>query len=213
MAYGSHKLLTSSLHIAKVVSFFVALWYVMSYFILSFGFPIQPNYRIGIKDIDFVYLDSYPVKVLYDNSNWHNTEILNTIYSSSSSIEQGRDITVLNLVDREYMNWYNLDPLLYSSLAPEVRQKIKLSFVPFIEPYKTSQEINTYLNTYIDYVLVPQHTIGLAEAIREFVPMQRFQKFILNGESTFVPIASYAVPGNEYYSPDVYILYKKQTSP
>ncbi|MCX6730509.1 MAG: hypothetical protein NTZ55_01550 [Candidatus Roizmanbacteria bacterium] len=96
MAYGSHKLLTSTSHIAKVASFFIAMWYVISYFILSFGVPIQPNYRIGIKDIDFVYLDSYPVKVLYDNTNWHNTEILNTIYSSSSPAEQGRDITVLS---------------------------------------------------------------------------------------------------------------------
>ncbi len=219
MGYGLYQCLRKGASFLKTyIGATVVLFYIFVYLILSFGFPFYPEFRLGVKlpvlgDVDFLYLHEYPVKIMFDRSDWHNRTILYDIGRLSGN-RMDKDTIVLNLVDREYMNWYNLDPALYNDVSPVAKKTIKLSFVPFIAPHRSDTEMNTYLTDYIDYVLVPEKQIGLKEAIREYDHMYRFQQFMLEGKAlNFEKVASYHVPGNVFYLPDTYYLYKKQTSP
>lgn len=220
VGYGLYTFMKrSSRFIFSMAGMLVVCFLVVSYFILSFGIPFYPTYRLNkplpvVGGFDFVYLHDYPVKVAYDTHVWPNQKILTDVYDNSVEEKREGNLTVLNLVDREYMNWYNFDPLLYDNIPPDAKNRIHLSFVPFLSEYKSDAEMKKYLSTYIDYVLVPKKQIGLPEAIREYEHMYRFQQFFLNRKATdFILMGAYEVPGNVFYTPDTYYLYKKQASP
>lgn len=201
-----------------VISSFLVFYYVVSYFILSFGIPVPPSFTYSLKLpflgwTDVIYLNNHPVKVIFDKNIWPNKMILADVFNSSN-FENNRNIVLLNLVDRGYLNGYNLDPILYPDLSPGSRQ-IQVFFIPFLGRYKSEVSMKTFLDQEVDFALVPEKYIGLPERIREYNHMLRFQQFFLKGKaSNFEVIKEYTVSG-DYFHPELFpydkiLLYKKQ---
>lgn len=200
-----------------LTSYFLVFFYVFSYFILSFGLPIYPSFTyslnlplLGMTDI--LYLNNHPVKVIFDKNYWPNKKILTDILNSLNFVNKER-IVLLNLIDRGYLNNYNLDPILYQDL-PKKARKIQVVFIPFLEKYKDEKSMRSFLDNEIDFILLPKKYIGLPESIREYDNMLRFKNFILTQKlNNFRVIKKYIISG-DYFHPQLFpydeiLLYKK----
>ncbi len=213
MAWGFESFLNHKNQLfAKGIRIALVIYYFLTFSILSFAQPIKPEFKYSVKLpvlnwLDLIYLDTYPVKVTFDSNIWPNKLILKDILKSAEKPKE--NFVLLNLVDREYLNGYNLDPLLYSDLPKETLQ-INLFFLPFLAQYQTEAEMTELLEQKIDYILIPQNYIGLPEAIREYPHILRFQQFLITQKPNhFIPINSYLLPEDNFYASDILWLYKK----
>lgn len=199
------------------ISSFLVFYYLVSYFILSFGIPVFPSFTYSFKLpilgwTDVLYFNHHPVKVIFDKNIWPNKMILSDIFNSAN-FKNNRKVILVNLVDRGYLNGYNLDPILYPDLPEGVRQ-IQVFFIPFLGRYKDEVSMKTFLDNEVDFALVPEKYIGLPEATREYNHMLRFQQFFLNQKAfNFKAIKEYKVTG-DYFHPELFpydklILFKK----
>ncbi|MCS7093231.1 MAG: glycosyltransferase family 39 protein [Patescibacteria group bacterium] len=113
LAEGFCILLKKNAFIASVISFFI----VFAYFILSFGFPIEPNFKYvlrlpfgsskedfehNIGQLELIYLHTYPINLLYDRNKIDYREINDKLFSLKKTIDSPLRV----LVGLHLLNFY-----------------------------------------------------------------------------------------------------------
>lgn len=207
MAYGTNWILNKGKFLTNFVFSATLTYLVLSYFILSFGFPIYPNYKYAInfpilKWTDIYYFHTYPVKALYEpKPKLPYLDIIKDIDSIKI-----KNIRILMLADTEYINNGIIDPKLYSNVI-----KVKKNF-DFINYDILSKVKNTqnFLNENVDVILISIKYLGLHEGIREYEDLNRIHSFVLSGKlENFEKVKEYQLVGDEYHPDDTIILMKK----
>ncbi len=203
MAFGADWILERRKFLNTFLLSTTLSYLVISYFILSFGFPIYPNYKYAfnfpvIKWLDVYYLDDFPVKVIYEqNQKLPYSSIVEEISKFGK-----REIRILTLVDSPYINDYLLNPTLYFK-----DPKVQFSIIEY-QPLSEVSDINQYLNQNAD--IVSKNYIGLEEGIREYKSLEKFHEYIISNKlKNFEKVKEYELVGDEYHPNDTIILMKK----
>lgn len=205
IGYGTTWTLEKGRFLTTFIFSTTLTYMLLTYFILSFGFPIFPNYKYAINFpvlgwTDIYYLDDYPVKVLYEqNPKLPYSRIVEEI----SKYSKGNART-LTLVDSPYINDYLLNPNLYFK-----EPNVQISIIEY-QPLEKVDDINKYLNDNADFIIISKKYIGLEEGIREYKSLERFHKYVLSGDlKNFKKVKEYELVGDEYHPDDTIILMKK----
>ena len=184
---------------------------LLSYFILSFGFPIFPNYKYAInfpilKWTDIYYLHTFPVKVLYDPKPKLPYE---QILSDIANVKNGR-INVIAISGSNYVNYNILNPYLYKSVFNR-RNDIYMDEFSFLETINDNEsDLINYFNNNTDAIILLKNYLGPPESIREYEHLVRFQNIVLSGKlKNFKKIKEYQLVEDEYHPNDTIILLKK----
>lgn len=207
MAYGADWILNKGKFLTNFVFSATLTYLVLSYFILSFGFPVYPKYKYAInfpilKWIDVYYLHTYPVKVLYEpNPKLPYLDIIKDI----DSIKR-KNIRILMLADTEYINNGIIDPKLYSNV---IKVKKNFDFINY-DILSKVKDTQFFLDENVDVILISIKYLGLHEGIREYEDLNRIHRFVLSGElENFEKVKEYQLVGDEYHPNDTIILMKK----
>lgn len=211
MAYGINFLLDKKRNTCIFIASIIFLWYIFSYFILSFGVPIYPKYKYAINFpligwIDVYYFHYYPIRAIYQDMKFPYEQVLTDIYNLKKD-----KINLLMLVDTEYINQGSLDPYHYQKFRLKANN---IDYVTYnsLESKITDKQINDFLVKEVDVILVPKINIGLIEGIREYDSLLRFKNYIFSKKNVnFSEVNKYYFSGNEFFPPDTYILYKKSS--
>ncbi len=212
MAYGFSELFKINKQLGKVATLVFSGYLVFTYLMLSFAVPVLPKYKYAINLpilgwVDVIYLHTYPVRVLFDRNRTYAPDIMTTISKTRTNQEPSK---LFNLVDRDFLNSYSLDPVFYTGSNLNLKNT-ELVWLGHLKNYNTEAEMAHFLEIeQVEYILVPQKHIGVIEAIREYEHIERFQKFVLGGSlHNFKIIAEYKLPGDDYFKPDTVYLYTK----
>lgn len=212
MAHGFALLREKQKVIGQIATLIFSGYLVFTYLMLSFAFPVLPKYKYSIQLpilewVDVVYLHTYPVRVLFDRNKTYAPDIVAKISQTKPETQTAK---LLNLVDRDFLNSYSLDPLFYSGSDFNL-SGVEVVWLGHLKNYNTGEEMAHFLEIeQVEYILVPEKHIGVIEAIREFEHIQRFQQFVLSGTlDNFEIIEQYKIPGDDYFMPDTVYLYTK----
>jgi 4-amino-4-deoxy-L-arabinose transferase-like glycosyltransferase len=213
MGAGLGNFLKNQKSFSTVLSAFIVIYMLASFFILSFGIPVYPKYKQTLNFpllgwLDIYYLHYYPVRAIHYDNSFPYDKLIGDVFGSKSG-----KINWLVLVDTEDFNLGTFDPYLYQSVQ---LRKNDLQFIGYdlLEDKISDQEMRQYLKNNADLILVAKKHPGLPDYIREYSSLIRFQQFILSGKAIdFVPVAEYQIKGIEFYPADTLILYKKIQSP
>lgn len=210
MGFGLNRILEIGQSWLTNLTALIIFFNVFSYFILSFGIPVYPQYKktlnfplLGWTDV--YYLHYYPVRVIFRDNGFSYKQIIKDIYS----LKEGR-VRVLLLVSTEYVNNGTLNPYLYKEFNLR-KDEIDYLGYDLLENKLNNEQIADFLNKEVNVILVPKKNIGLAEGIREYDSLTRFKDYILSDKFIgFKKVGEYSFYGDEFFPSDTYILYKKQ---
>ncbi|MBI4129741.1 glycosyltransferase family 39 protein [Candidatus Roizmanbacteria bacterium] len=174
-------------------------YYLLYFFMLSFGFPLDPtvvNYQRAIKVpvvgwIDYVNLGkdtSFYLAPRYNQEAWPNDTIVEDVYAS---LEQRRP-HVLVVVDKRHLNTGNLQ--LAANLAG-------YGHIHFESPYSTDRfEDYPALERYVAYfsmALVVDQSFGPADAIRHAEALTQLKEYMQSRSDVSQPLREYQLPDGD----------------
>jgi len=215
LAIGVNYLLIHKMKILNIAGWGIMYYYFFTFLILSFGVPFFPKYKYAINFpllgwVDIFYLSTSPVRVLPDFNHWPNLDILRDINSLSPGLKQNR---ILILAAREELNDYNFDPHVFPQDIFD-HDTIQVVFFGFADEHRSDLEMKRYLETQVDYIVVPQITIGLPEAVVNYEMLSRYKTFVQTDQDlNFVKVKEYNVPATSMYPLDTLELYQNKTGP
>jgi 4-amino-4-deoxy-L-arabinose transferase-like glycosyltransferase len=179
-------------HLEKYVASFIIVYLIMTYFILSFGFPFYPRYKAtvyipGIEWTDIVYWDRYPMRVVYDKANWKNEEIVEALSQSLRKADDSIIKVYFVLPEREYLSAATVNISIFDRMKSQNAKLIEVdtNFAAILNGknrFDSNQEVQAYVDQ-LDYALVPEQTIGVEEAIYDYIPRKQIQQFFLQGKA------------------------------
>ncbi len=210
MGFGLDNLLNIRNKLISPASAMLIPYFLLTYTILSFGFPIKPDIKYSAELpllgwTDLLYLHTYPVQVIYQPVSAPYQKILSDIFA----VKKGA-INILILKDTQDFNNGTIDPYLYPEFKNR-RQDFNYIGYDLIESSTTNKQIAIFLNNKVDVALVSVRFPGLHDYIREYNSLIRFQNYFLHEEAKdFILIRSYELPGDQYYPGDILLLYKKR---
>ncbi|MBI4099982.1 glycosyltransferase family 39 protein [Candidatus Microgenomates bacterium] len=202
MAFGLTKL-------PKLARWAIVAYFVGTYLILSFGFPFLPKYKYTVDlpllgPTDILYLHTYPVRVLYQNTSFSYDQIVADI----AAVKMGQ-IKILLLKDTPNLNNGLLDPRFYQNVKTRQDDFYYLGYDLTLGK-DTNPQIADFLAKNVDVAVVSTNYLGLREAIREFDTVEKYRQFFLTGQATnFVLIKTYSLPADDFSPADTLLLYKK----
>jgi|GEM_PF-4739048 len=208
MAYGLVDLLERKQLIANFLAVFVLTYYVFAYFILSFGFPLYPQYKYSVKFpliqwLDIYYLADYPVRLIYDLNGWPIAQIIQRI-TNESRFDNGKSVKVFLDADRHNLNQVLINYYLYITGS-------KIDASSYIDT-NSQRQIKEYINQF-DYVLVPKiNVVGEDKNYILYLPLKVVHDYFLSGRATnYKLISQYLLPASQSLidDRDVLYLYKK----
>ncbi|MEX1052401.1 MAG: glycosyltransferase family 39 protein [Patescibacteria group bacterium] len=206
MGFGADWILKKGKFLSSFLFSATITYLVLSYFILSFGFPIYPNYQYAFNFpilgwTDVYYLNDHPIKIIYeDNQKLPYSNLVEEI----SSLIDNDNVRTLTLVDTPYINDYLLNPKLYFKDS-----KAEFNITEYF-PLNKVDDINKFLNDNVDVIITSKNYIGLEGGIREYKSVKRFHEFVLSGKlKNFEKVKEYELIGDEYHPNDTIILLKK----
>ena len=194
--FGFEKLL------AIIVNGILVVYYLVYFFSLGFGFPIDPitaNTRKtvfipvlgGIDLINLASDSSFLLAPKFSQTIWPNL----TIADEMSRHDQSKKIKILIIAEKPFFNQVNME------LARRQLNKDKIEFfAPYsLGPLKDS-EIEGYLNDY-SVVLVADNDLGPRGGIRHIARMRQLKEYLEKGNSTISQkINSYGLPDGDFLS-------------
>jgi 4-amino-4-deoxy-L-arabinose transferase-like glycosyltransferase len=187
MAYELKEIVSKSNY--KIFSFlpgFIVCYYLFSYFILSFGFPIYPQYKKALNFpligwLDIFYWHHEPVKLIYDKTNWPNETLAKILLSKSLP---GKKTFYFIDSERTYLNASTIHLSLYrlAKSIPSNFQEADTNFFHVLKGkirFANYKEIDDYVNL-IDILFIPLSEIGPKQAIRDYTVRKQIQEYMLN---------------------------------
>ncbi len=195
MAYGLNKI--------KTLGYLIASWMIVSYLILSFGFPFVPDIKYSVNLpvlgwMDLIYLHKQPVRALFDKSDWKNKEAAEIFLDNLSNA------TTYYFIDseKEYFNASTFHVALYGLKREVVGniQELNTNFPEVLNGapiFQNDQEIYNYVKN-ANIVFIPQNEIGPGQGIRDFKVREQIQDFFLQGKANgFVLINKISLPDSD----------------
>lgn len=211
-AYGFSLIYKMNNSLGKIFATIFSVYLIFTYLVLSFGFPMLPKYKRAMNLpilgwTDYIYLDTYPVRMLFDRRRTYAVKIAEDIANTKPTYEKTK---IFNLVDRDFLNSYTLDPMFYLGSGINL-ENTELVWLGHLRNYFTEAEMAHFMDIEgVNYIVVPEKQIGVIESIREFEHIQRFQQYILSGQlEGYTEISQYSLPGDDYFEPDVVHVYTK----
>ncbi len=191
----------------KILGWGLIFYVVIAFFILSFGFPWQPNFRYIIKIplldyIDLVYLNTYPINLLPSRQRINFEKIINDILLLQNN--QSQPLKVLVAVHQPYFH----DGILALEIYMRERNTLKKAYEILNTKMKVFSSdnllknnglINIYLNDFDIILIAEKNPIHPEEVLNPiFQPIKSVQTYLLGTESKeFVREESYILPDND----------------
>ncbi len=192
MAYGLNFLIDKA-HKHIVPALFgagIMIWYVFTFFVVSFGIPIYPQYQYAIKlpifgYVDVYYLNTYPVRILYDNADWRNREIAETILQELPVFDQR---LILVNIDRNYISPATVNLAMYEANkgVPINLEELDTGFAVLLKGkpiFEDESSFKNYINK-ADFVVNVTDNIGPKQAMYDFPVRSQIQQYFLQGKAT-----------------------------
>jgi len=203
MSYGITIFIQSKQALIRFLYTAFLVYYVISYFILTFGIPIQPRYKYAINFpilswVDIYYLSNYPVKLIYDRNVWPHDQILQDMNLQS----QNKNISFFLSADKYYLNADYFNLLILTRNLTNMK----------ISSYYKYEDMHNFLKNF-DYVIVPEiNVVGEDKNYVSYIPLTAFQQYFLSGKAkNFTLIKKYQLPRDENSLVDTLLLYKKKS--
>lgn len=183
-----------------------ALYFLIYYGSLSFGFPIDPfkngfrrtisiPYFGEIHYINFAPDTSFFLAPKYNPVNWPNDKIADELSYHNLVV----NLKILLICEKPFMNQPNMEVS---------RRKLGKDKIEFDAPYrlslfKNAEEVKEYLSDF-GVILLAQKDMGFKDSVRHYPVMEQLKKYIQNGsDKTLIKINSYPLPDG-----DILIVYK-----
>ena len=166
--------------LGKVFSSIFILYLVGYFFILSFGFPIDPlesNFRRtfflpALGGIDYINIHRETSKYLapkFDNATWPDQRIINDLSENKSNSYN----KILVLVEKPNLNPENLK--LFSKLLNINNLEFDAPYN--MEPFKDDDDLEKYLSKH-NFIMVAQNDFGPQGGIRHLKVLQQLKSFL-----------------------------------
>lgn len=182
IAYFLVKIIDKNKYLGILITFLVGFYYLMYFFCLSFGIPLNPqeiDYQKAIKLpvigwVDYINLGKKTSGYLapkFETMSWPQKQIITDLGSKNPDILT----KILVLVDKSELNAKNL----------ELYQKEQQSyFIKFWGPYDLGlfsevSKMEGYL-AYFDYVLIPDKNFGPEGALRHLPVLKQLKEYLIN---------------------------------
>lgn len=204
MGFGASK-------IPKIPRLSLMVYFIATYLILSFGFPLLPKYKTSVNlpllgSTDLFYLHTYPVRVLFQNSTFPYDQLVADLAATKPG-----QIKILLLKDTPNLNNGILEPRFYPSVKTRQNDFYYLGY-DLTLGRDTDPQIADFLAKNVDVVVVSTSYLGLRDGIREFDTVEKYRQFFLVGKAAnFVLIKKYYLPADDFSPEDTLLLYKKTT--
>jgi len=211
MAEGVEKLLFSARGswlnwMASIFSWVVVLYMVVAYFVLSFGFPINLNWRYSVRFplagwIDLIYLKSYPVNLLPTRQTIDYKDIIETILSQKGDHSR---LKVLVGIHQSYFHEGTLGLEIYMENRQNLEQAYetlskKIELIPSEYLLNKNQSLVNSLDD-IDIILTSEkNSIHPEEVLNPlYEPLRSLQNFLKEGNDFFFrKVASFPLPNED----------------
>jgi 4-amino-4-deoxy-L-arabinose transferase-like glycosyltransferase len=192
MAYGLNYLIDKAHKhtVPALCGAAIMIWYVFTFFVVSFGIPLYPQYQYAIKlpilgYVDVYYLNTYPVRMLYDNADWRNREIAETIIKELPAFDQR---LILVNIDRNYISPATINLAMYEANkgVPRNLEELDTGFPVILKGKETFQDessLEAYINK-ADFVVNVTDNIGPKQAMFDFPVRTQIQHYFLQGKAT-----------------------------
>lgn len=175
------KIMSSNRYLGISITLFVSLYYLIYFFSLSFGVPLNPkeiDYQRAVKLpiigwVDYINLGKTTSKYLapqFETIIWPQKQIITDLGSN----DRNAFTKVLVLVDKSELNAKNLE--LY-------QKQQKNAFIKFWAPYDLNpfsevSKMEAYL-AYFDYVLIPNKSFGPEDALRHLSILKQLKEYLI----------------------------------
>lgn len=215
MGFGLDQIV-NSVKYKRLILFapFVVMYVILSYFILSFGVPLKPEYKRAVQLpiiswVDIYYLHTDPVKILYDSDIWPNKVIAQLFLD-----ERVEDTPLMYFISREspYLNASTVHISLYEleRRVPVGMQEVDTNF-PLIlnggRVFGNDADIEAYIEK-ADIILIPKNYIGPKEGVRDLDVRIQIQKYFMADKAkNFAVYREIELPDG-----DTAFIYKKKSS-
>lgn len=200
VAYLLVKIIDKNQYLGILITLLVGFYYLMYFFCLSFGVPLNPkeiDYQRAIKLpvigwVDYINLGKNTSGYLaskFETISWPSKQIIADLGSKNPDTFT----KVLVLVDKSEINAKNLE--LY-------QKEQKNSFIKFWAPYDLSpfaevSKMEAYL-AYFDYVLIPDKSFGPEGALRHLPVLKQLKEYLTNSSLDRVgTIKQYNLPDGD----------------
>lgn len=208
MGYGADNILKKYKDsLLLFFSSFVILFYVFTYFILSFGIPLYPQYKHAYKFpifgwMDIYYLGTYPVNIIYNKENWQNNVIAKDILNNAGGLGVNRLLVVNDLA---HLGPSTVNIAIFEEYGgvPSIVQDLDTNFPAILEGrtlFTNQDELKNYVDQ-ASFVLTTKDSIGPQQAMFDYDIRQQIQQYFIGGLATnFQIIGEYELPdGNTAY--------------
>ncbi|MBU0999873.1 glycosyltransferase family 39 protein [Patescibacteria group bacterium] len=200
IAYFLVKIIDKKKYLGISITILVSFYYLMYFFCLSFGVPLNPkeiDYQRAIKLpvigwVDYINLGKKTSGYLapkFETIIWPQKQIITDLGSKNPNIST----KVLILVDKSEFNAKNLE--LY-------QKEQKDAFIKFWAPYDLNpfseiSKMEAYL-AYFDYVLIPDKSFGPEGALRHLAVLKQLKEYLVYFSSEKVGlIKQYNLPDGD----------------
>ncbi len=212
LAYGTEILMASTRHlmrVGKILLYSFLIYLVFSFFTLSFGIPLYPNYRSVLSfpligPVEVIYLHTYPVNLLYSTPEIPFAEILNTLLSISKNSDS-KPLRTLTAVHQPYLSNGHMVLAVYSANWKNITQANSDIFNKQLTLSDVSAYVNRednfeeYLADDYDAIMTtaknPIHPEQKYDAF--YSPLIKIQQYLLHNSDNFDLYASYRLSNDD----------------
>jgi 4-amino-4-deoxy-L-arabinose transferase-like glycosyltransferase len=184
---------------------FVLFFYIVSFGILSFGFPVKPQFKYAayiplVGWMDVLYLDNKPVNALFSQVQWPNKDVATTILNKRTN---DHVLYYLVIPEKPYLNASTVHLAMYETeqQVPYGLQEADTDFVGMLrgkETFDTMEDLQRYIES-IDVIVVPEKDIGPKESVRDYKVRKQLQEYVLAGSMyNFTITNKITLPDGDY---------------
>lgn len=192
-------------------------YYLLSYFILSFGIPFYPQYKyafqfpvLGWTDVYYWHHD--PASAIFNRTDWKNEDLAKILHATNKN---GGQVKYFIDSERLYLNASTVHLYLYrvTRNVPLNLQEADTNFPYLLQNkpmFANLRELDNYINV-IDVLFIPEKSIGPEQGIRDILPRKQIQEYMLNSlNPNYIKTKTIALPDGD--TVDVYIRFDVFTS-
>lgn len=190
IGFGLKEMISTRSQLTKSLGVIIMGYMLLTYSVLSFGVPFEPEHKYAVKLpilgwIDVYYFDTYPVNLLWQAEHWPQDEIIDAI------LEHNNDATVYVGYDVRHFNRYNI------RLLTHLHGRGNLRCLPLPEErYFCEEDYMVYLGN-VDCALIPALWVSEpnSEWLEYYDGLVKIQDYFLEGmPSGFQVIGEYPTP-------------------
>ncbi|PJA55266.1 hypothetical protein CO165_04470 [Candidatus Roizmanbacteria bacterium CG_4_9_14_3_um_filter_33_18] len=191
----------------KILGWALVFYIVIAFFILSFGFPWQPNFRYVVKMplfdyMDLIYLNTYPINLLPSRQRIDFEKLIDNILLLQNNRPQ--PLKVLVAIHQPYFH----DGILALEIYMQERNNLKKAYEILNNKMKifssdnllkNNGPINIYLNDFDIILAAEKNSIHPEEVLNPiFQPIKSTQSYLFEvNNKEFFKNGSFILPEND----------------